>query len=96
MEEQAVIHSTFVIERSYPKAPERVFKAFADAAQKRRWFAEGENHEIEQFEMDFPQVCNQGDDFQANNPKSRIPPQSPGLASLRAYPGFESCGATQP
>jgi uncharacterized protein YndB with AHSA1/START domain len=53
MQEQSVIHSTFVIERSYPKAPERVFSAFADAAQKRRWFAEGDGHEIEEFEMDF-------------------------------------------
>lgn len=51
--EQAVIHSTFVIERSYPQSPERVFSAFADPAQKRRWFGESENHELESFEMDF-------------------------------------------
>jgi len=53
MEEQAVIHSTFVIERSYPVKPERVFAAFADPAKKRRWFVEGGHHEVEHYEMDF-------------------------------------------
>jgi uncharacterized protein YndB with AHSA1/START domain len=53
MEDQSVIHSTFVIERSYPKPPERVFSAFADKAKKRCWFGEGETHDVEEFEMDF-------------------------------------------
>jgi uncharacterized protein YndB with AHSA1/START domain len=53
MEEQSVIHSTFVIERSFPKPPERVFSAFADPAKKRRWFVDPETSEIEEFGMDF-------------------------------------------
>jgi len=53
MEDQSVIHSTFVIERSYAKPPAVVFSAFADAAKKRRWFAEGGSHEVEEFAMDF-------------------------------------------
>lgn len=49
----AVTHNTFVIERYYPTTPERVFAAFSDPAKKRRWFAEGESHEVQEFEMDF-------------------------------------------
>ncbi len=53
MEERSVIHDTFVIERSFSTTPERVFAAFADPAKKRRWFAEGHSHDVEEFEMDF-------------------------------------------
>ena len=53
MKEPTIIHSTFVLERSYPKLPEQVFAAFADSQKKRRWYAEGDTHEVETFEMDF-------------------------------------------
>lgn len=53
MEQQAVVHNTIVIERAYPVSPERVFAAFSDPAKKRRWFVEGDSHEIESYELDF-------------------------------------------
>jgi uncharacterized protein YndB with AHSA1/START domain len=53
MEQQAVVHNTIVIDRAYPVSPERVFAAFADPAKKRRWFVEGESHEIESYDMEF-------------------------------------------
>ena len=53
MKERSVTHSTYVIERHYPATPQRVFAAFSDPAKKRRWFAEGEQREVEEFEMDF-------------------------------------------
>ena len=53
MEIQPVVHNTFTVERNYPAAPERVFLAFSDPARKRRWFAEGEHHTIEAYDLDF-------------------------------------------
>ena len=53
MKERSVTHSTFVIERTYPTTSQRVFAAFSEPAKKRRWFAEGEGFEMEEFQMDF-------------------------------------------
>lgn len=38
MSQRSAVHGSFVIERSYPASPARVFKAFADEAAKARWF----------------------------------------------------------
>ncbi|HYO80380.1 MAG TPA: SRPBCC domain-containing protein, partial [Bryobacteraceae bacterium] len=51
--QRTVTHATFSIEREYPATPSRVFEAWADPAQKRRWFAEADGFEVESFEMNF-------------------------------------------
>ena len=52
MTESTVVHNTFVLERSYPQPPARVFAAFAQPEKKRRWYAEGD-HELQQYELEF-------------------------------------------
>jgi uncharacterized protein YndB with AHSA1/START domain len=53
MTDQSIVDNTFVIERMYLKPPIQVFAAFSDASKKRRWFAEGPDHDVEHFSMDF-------------------------------------------
>ena len=53
MQQPTTIHSTFVLEHTYPVGPERVFAAFADHAKKRRWFLEGERARVQSFELNF-------------------------------------------
>jgi uncharacterized protein YndB with AHSA1/START domain len=45
-----VVHDTFVIVRTYPKAPSAVYAAFADPVRKRRWYG---GKATEQYENDF-------------------------------------------
>jgi uncharacterized protein YndB with AHSA1/START domain len=53
MKEQSVVHSTFVIERSYPKPPAAVFAAFADATKKQGWYVDRDSNTVEEYSLDF-------------------------------------------
>jgi uncharacterized protein YndB with AHSA1/START domain len=53
VEQQSVIHSTFVIERHYPATPDRIFAAFSDPDKKRRWHSAERGMDVQHFEMDF-------------------------------------------
>ncbi|MCU1657132.1 MAG: polyketide cyclase [Pseudonocardiales bacterium] len=37
---RTVVHDTFVIDRTYPASPARVFNAFADPDAKKQWFGD--------------------------------------------------------
>jgi uncharacterized protein YndB with AHSA1/START domain len=51
--ERSVQHSTFVIERTFDAAPERVFQAFADPTAKARWFVGPERWQSSDHRLDF-------------------------------------------
>ena len=53
MESPSTVQSTFVIERSYPKPPEKVFAAFSDPKKKRRWYADSPATEVLTYDTDF-------------------------------------------
>ena len=51
--EHPVLHSTFVIEKSYPAPPARVFEAFSREDRKRRWYADRDGQDLTEFRSDF-------------------------------------------
>jgi uncharacterized protein YndB with AHSA1/START domain len=54
MSKSKVVHDTFVIERTYPVPPARVFAAFSDGDMKRRWFLIDESMAVtESYKNDF-------------------------------------------
>jgi uncharacterized protein YndB with AHSA1/START domain len=53
MTERSVHHDTFVIERTYPASPARVFAAWADPRAKARWFVGPDDWEKSDHQLDF-------------------------------------------
>ncbi len=52
-DQQSVTPSTFRFERRYPVTAARIFAAFAEKSEKRRWYVENSQMVAEEFEMDF-------------------------------------------
>lgn len=73
MQEQSVIHNTFVIERSYGVPPECVFAALSDPAKKRRWFVDGGGNKVEYYEMQFEIGGKERARFSHEGPMKGIP-----------------------
>ena len=53
MTERSVTHATFVIERTYPASPARVFAAFASLEAKKRWFGGPAEWGPSEYDLDF-------------------------------------------
>jgi uncharacterized protein YndB with AHSA1/START domain len=48
-----VVHDSFVIERTYPASPERVFAAWASQEAKSQWFGDAEGIATSEHSLDF-------------------------------------------
>src|SRR5258708_32539760 len=53
MAEPKVVHSTFVVERTFAKPVEAVFAALSKPEKVSQWFAEGEGHDLLEINLDF-------------------------------------------
>jgi uncharacterized protein YndB with AHSA1/START domain len=65
MSERSTEHATFVIERTYPAEPARVFRAFADVEEKAKWFGPAELGS-DRIDLDFR--VGGGERFEADGP----------------------------
>ncbi|MDQ2998221.1 MAG: SRPBCC domain-containing protein, partial [Chloroflexota bacterium] len=50
---RSITHATFVVERTYPVVPARVFAAWADPTIKATWFGEPGQNKSDTIEFDF-------------------------------------------
>jgi uncharacterized protein YndB with AHSA1/START domain len=50
---RTVVHDTFVLDRTYPATPSRVFGAFADPGAKKQWFGDPDIEKNAPHELDF-------------------------------------------
>jgi uncharacterized protein YndB with AHSA1/START domain len=53
MAEPKVVHSTFVVERSFAKPVEKVFAALSKPEKVKQWFADGDRHDLIEFKLNF-------------------------------------------
>ena len=53
MTDRSITHATFVVERTYPVTPARVFAAWADPTIKASWFGEPDQSKSNTSEFDF-------------------------------------------
>jgi uncharacterized protein YndB with AHSA1/START domain len=53
MADPKVVHSTFVVERSFSKPMETVFAALSKPEKVKQWFAEGDRHDLIEFNLNF-------------------------------------------
>jgi uncharacterized protein YndB with AHSA1/START domain len=53
MTKRSATHATFAIERVYPHDISRVYRAFADPAAKKQWFAPPQEGQPDRHSMDF-------------------------------------------
>lgn len=51
MTDRSVVHATFVVKRSYPAPPARVFAAWTDPKIKTRWFGSPGGNDMKVFEF---------------------------------------------
>jgi len=69
-------HGSFIIERRYNAAPQRVFAAWADPVSKRAWFAEGEGWDIRSYELDFREGGVERSRFRVVGAANPFPPET--------------------